>query len=1148
MNSRFRKAFLVLLCACFVLMATAALVHDGNAEDLLPPAPSYSAGCQKDDPACAAWSEFRRNRPYPYQAFLGKPLPEGGLVLIISESAPVFSKTDFEKFIKVLFGADLNFMQRMQWKIGIDGWVEDLVLRVKSPFPVTVDSQNGLVIDDPILRDRMGLLSIALYGTTYGGYIEAIPPGMALQGKSSAPNLQVSPKELNEWLSGTAAWIAIEGSGENRLTWDAISKGKISGTFKSEDGSLVMLTFPTRLLESARSNIHSLDSLRGDFRRFAVSGDTILGGAWPPGGQTAILARARISPYEALPPLRFETFALLASQSEDELQQSYERTGLFSGKVISGEYILRDWAPIFLSDVLIDTEFGALLNITDQMLKSWSEAGSIEYIYFNYPLKPNTFPFEQGPLSKIVKETTGGGQVLFNWNTSGSAAIFASPDLNLLTTRQTGALPVTYGSDMKAGGAIEFGHLIKYEETAYDYFAGLKDPNLARVVQYTLMYQIFRAAAPSTNTVNPQAISVQAKPNGTRTYSKDPLLQETRKLLKEVTSGQWKPVVQLPGERVQHWNDYAANASKSLKVFREKYPEIDDARLVALLINPGQTIRIMQVELQKKINAMPVSVLLKLETLEREERANVEEQERLRLKLQLWASANSVSLEDLDQPSVYGRMPASIRNDFNNFAAASKSLEEHIAAIQQDRAAAPYFQTLKLDEMVIEVAELTKELHPLALLSRDLNTLCHEYISRNAGEARYWIRTPSVVLSWSRQRIETVGGHNLTARALRFEPSRDVASISVSHTADGVIIKYNPSLSDAVGTQAPVIARKIEHGKVTDTAEIQNLLAAPSIKRTKFEALEMPGTKPVQEVKAQLGERVYPDLNPFTQDIRKIAESNDCCVFVARDKQAYSYLTEKNPSPPPTVRIIQVRDTPSLTGYFRQHGLEKPIVFLDQPPEHVSALAMDINADFSNPHTIWRLAEKFGKKELPGAGSKKDSMSILHVDLEGRSSSLELAVDPKSTEASRFEALGLAGVHRLGQQWQKMNVSVLGRGEAESFVKSAGWDVARDGAPAAVLVRLSETAGSKIEMGIVGGFEKAKLSEGENLLKAAHEKSFQAAISKGGSIAQYFMSVKNDLLVRAAARIKRLELVIQAGESRHRVTLLEKSDESAQRL
>ena len=78
-------------------------------------------------------------------------------------------------------------------------------------------------------------------------------------------------------------------------------------------------------------------------------------------------------------------------------------------------------------------------------------------------------------------------QVVYNWNTKGAGyALEAAPNA-LIALNRTGALPVSY---IPTGGggpeAIE-----KAEDAAYEFFASIGDPNLARVVQYAAIYQIF---------------------------------------------------------------------------------------------------------------------------------------------------------------------------------------------------------------------------------------------------------------------------------------------------------------------------------------------------------------------------------------------------------------------------------------------------------------------------------------------------------------------------------------------------------------------------------------------------------------------------------------------------------------------------------
>jgi hypothetical protein len=168
-----------------------------------------------------------------------------------------------------------------------------------------------------------------------------------------------------------------------------------------------------------------------EIRQFAMQSDLIVGAVSTSDG-TLVAGRERIIPVEVLPPLRIETVNLLASVqhgSGGELAQSYERNAPFADRMNAQH----DWAPIFLSPELRDTEYGSLLNITDQLLKSWSNGGRTRYVYFEYP-KPSRYPFAQ-PLY----EHLGVNTVVYNWNTSDAAYIVHVSGVAVLGLNRTGA-------------------------------------------------------------------------------------------------------------------------------------------------------------------------------------------------------------------------------------------------------------------------------------------------------------------------------------------------------------------------------------------------------------------------------------------------------------------------------------------------------------------------------------------------------------------------------------------------------------------------------------------------------------------------------------------------------------------------------------
>jgi len=253
--------------------------------------------------------------------------------------------------------------------------------------------------------------------------------------------------------------------GGDRYTGRAILETHRSGVFLSETPGIVLWSFARQ---------HPLDGYQIEAREFALDSDILIG-AVASQSQLMILGRERTQPVDVLPPLRTETIMQLASANTDELAQSYERTEILAGK-FDGKH---DWAPIYLSKDLIDTEYGSLLNITDQILKSWSMHGLVRYVNFKYP-DPEKFPFSTD-LMTLAKTD----EVTFNWNTKGVGYTTKNAAYEVFALHRTGALPVDYlGADNS--------ELQKAEEEGYNYFASLSDPNLARVVQYAALYQIFR--------------------------------------------------------------------------------------------------------------------------------------------------------------------------------------------------------------------------------------------------------------------------------------------------------------------------------------------------------------------------------------------------------------------------------------------------------------------------------------------------------------------------------------------------------------------------------------------------------------------------------------------------------------------------------
>jgi hypothetical protein len=404
----------------------------------------------------AVWKDFRKGHPYHFQTVaLTGPEADGTRVLVVSEPPPHATREGITGCVP----GGCPSVKTYDHPVGYDGYVRDLVAVLPK-------------LDGPQTAELIDRLHEYLYFSTYKAEALDLPLGPAPAGKDL--NLEVSAQELAAWVDAAGAeFRPVEGGKADRLR--AILAAGRSGVFLSGKTGLVAWTLP----RTAAVADH-----RARARQFAVDSDLVLG-AIATKGHWALIGRQRTTSPRVMPPLRVETLELLATAGTGELAQSYERNRVFAGR-FDKEW---DWAPILLSPQLINTEYGGLLNITDQLLKGWSEKGTVEYVRFDYP-KPAKYPFDK-PLHVELQT----GRVTFNWNTAGAGYTVGPEDGDrVLALNRTGSLPISYipgGSASTKGQERTAG----YENTAYDYYARLGDSNLVRVTQYAAVYQAFRAFA-----------------------------------------------------------------------------------------------------------------------------------------------------------------------------------------------------------------------------------------------------------------------------------------------------------------------------------------------------------------------------------------------------------------------------------------------------------------------------------------------------------------------------------------------------------------------------------------------------------------------------------------------------------------------------
>lgn len=421
----------------------------------------------------STWLAFRNNHPYGFQT-VGLRHCGDDCVFVISEPSESVSKEAVAKLFQQYGGKTVV----KQKPFGYDGWLSDIVGQVRFQ---SANQEKSFTHD----------LFTLLYGTDYKAYYTDLDnPSSHVYYSPYELNYSISAAELMTWfLDDNEMLRDASGTTKNITSWLESSFQESNKLLVSVERGFVVWLINTKKLSAS-------DPLfKTNARKFSLDSDLIIGAFGKKGKNVAVIAREREVPVTVLPPLRIETLTLLATTSNQSLAQSYERYNVFAGKLKGN----KDFAPIYLSDELWHTEYGNLLNVADQMLKSWSQNGQIDYYDFGYP-KPIDWAFRKGALEDMESE-----QLTYNWNTKGAGYIIED-DYDVYAINRTGSLPVSYFPDGKEGQMED--KVYDAEELAYDFFSQLSNPELVRVVQYAAFYQILTyfkdgAGAKTSKTADP---------------------------------------------------------------------------------------------------------------------------------------------------------------------------------------------------------------------------------------------------------------------------------------------------------------------------------------------------------------------------------------------------------------------------------------------------------------------------------------------------------------------------------------------------------------------------------------------------------------------------------------------------------------------
>lgn len=404
---------------------------------------------QKSD---SVYKDFRNKYRFHFQTIGVCSFEDSSKMILISEPPPYFEIDS----LKSIFSKFTHQVKTKYHRMGYDGRATDIVI-----YLANATNEN---IDNLVAR-----LSKELYLSDYKPFHITLPVNnKKVYFSKSNLDYQITLSEFNDWFLEQDEQFIQGDDTTKKLTVESIFKNKKRGVYFSKLPGFVAWAI-------AKNN--DLKSQLPSIRQFTLDADLILG-ALADSATLVIIGRERESPIYELPPLNIESILLLASITEKELAQSLDINDFLAGKMMNG----KDWCPTYLSKELENTEFGHLMTITDILLKDWSEKGTIKEEYYHYP-EPGYYPFNR-PLFKKL----GLNELVYNWNSANAMyAIDLDSKITLYTLNRTGSLPVSYFNSQERSQSIGS----QYENQAYYYFATLGNTDLARVVQYTALYQLF---------------------------------------------------------------------------------------------------------------------------------------------------------------------------------------------------------------------------------------------------------------------------------------------------------------------------------------------------------------------------------------------------------------------------------------------------------------------------------------------------------------------------------------------------------------------------------------------------------------------------------------------------------------------------------
>lgn len=695
------------------------------------------------------WTEFRQKNPFNTQLAAIRHYDDGSYNILLSEPPENVTTNELGQF----FDRYNSKVCIYSSAIGADGCLADAVISFND-------------IDNDELPQLTSELFTLLYGTDYKAELfdfSAIPRFTAFS--THDLNLEVSEEELRQWLIKDGELFCSQSNADSPVTLSELLDSSVLGVFRSQKPGFILWVLYNGTNDSKR--------FLTDARTFSLDSDLILGAVCS-NGRIAIVGRERQEPIWDLPPMRSETLALLASTKSDELAQSFQRNNIFASK-LTGEDGGKDWAPIMLSPELWHTEYGNLLNVADQILKSWSMNGLVEYENFPLP-KPAFWAFDNG-----VTKDLNVSSLTFNWNTKGVGYMVEDGDYSVFALNRTGSLPISYiPGDSKGISADD--PVYKAEELAYDFFSSLSSTTLVRVVQYAAMYQIFHNTGISLNNIGVQSQPTVAFP---------------------------EPMYDMAEVLMRHIADFDISTEEIPFIkFMARQPEFSLNGL-----SPAD---------EADVNQSARSIL-----------ANINELKRMLDD----ADADAAFISSFSRYLVDGDFrQVSYQQDVQSYFVPTfrarisglKSANAFYDYRSKEDKLGDFMNAIMSSGMISSVKKYFKFLYPEIDTPKFRDLLCQT----NSQNYSYWMKCPTVVQSWQVRDSSLVqGGHNLGSEITRFRVNRELQPGQVRTAYSGGRKVYEVSPADLAGsvTSPAYLRRAARLGEFTPGGDAPAVRARNSV-------------------------------------------------------------------------------------------------------------------------------------------------------------------------------------------------------------------------------------------------------------------------------------------------------------------------------